>query len=66
MRSMASPRPVSMSTGVSEVRAQLPANIEPIHVGQHQIEHDGVVLGLGELLERRGARAAATLIRNPA
>ena len=37
-------------------RAQLPAQIEPVHVGQHQIEHDGVVLGLGELLQRRGAR----------
>jgi len=38
------------------VGAQLPAKIETVHVGKHQIEHDGVVLGFGELPQRRGAQ----------
>jgi hypothetical protein len=38
-------------------RAQLAADIQTIHVGQRQIQHDGRVIGIRQLFERRGAVA---------
>ncbi len=31
---------------------QPPAHIQPVHVGQHQIENDGVILGSRQAFER--------------
>ena len=37
------------------VRAQAPADLEPVHLRQHQVEHDHVGTGSAHLGERRGA-----------
>ena len=42
IRSIASPRAVSISTGVLRPRADTAADLKPIHVGQHQVENDRI------------------------
>ena len=60
MRSIGSPRAVSISSGSWRVRgvgAQLAHEVEAVAVGQHQVEHQRVVAAAGELVAAGGQRA---------
>ena len=53
MRSPTRPRAVSMRTGAQQPRSRsVPADVEPVAAGQHDVEHDRVVVVDGRLDER--------------
>ena len=69
MRSIGSPRAVSISSGswrVRRVGAQLAAQVEAVAVGQHQVEHQRVEAGAGEARRGRPASEPAVSTSKPA
>ena len=53
MRDSTASRAVSMRTGTFDpLRRSSPAHLEAVDAGQHDIEHDGVVVGDRRLIER--------------
>jgi hypothetical protein len=57
MRSITSPRAVSMTMGMSLLLADGAAQLEAVHLGQHHVQDGGVEAALGSLAQPRQAFA---------